>query len=164
MTTNVANPEMSFFSRRIVSPIKTQITQGVSPRAISWAIASGAISGIFPILGSTTILVALTGFVAKLNQPVLHTFNWLVYPIQIIALPFFVRAGEFVFRANPVPFSVSILIERFREDPMQFMRDFGMSGVHGIVAWCLIAPILAIIIVAVTHPLLESAARRWKTS
>jgi uncharacterized protein (DUF2062 family) len=160
----VSDPKPSFFNRRIVAPIRTQITQGVSPRAVSWAIASGAVSGTFPILGSTMILGALIGYVAKLNQPVLHTFNWLVYPIQIIAIPLFVRAGEFVFLAEPVPFSVPLLIDRFSADPMEFMRDFGMSGVHGIVAWCILAPVLALLIVVTTRPILESAACRWRTT
>jgi hypothetical protein len=54
-----------------------------------------------------------------------------------------------------------LLIEKFQADPMQFMRDFGWSGVHGIVAWCVAAPFLALALVAITRPLLEAAAQRW---
>ena len=148
--------------RRLIVPLKLQITQGVTPSALAWAIAAGVVSGIFPLLGTTSILGLAIGYVARLNQPVLHTFNWLVYPLQILAIPLFVRAGEFVVRAEPVPFSVVLLIERFRTDPMQFTRDFGMSGVHGVVAWMIVGPMLALIIAAIARPILESAASRWK--
>ena len=160
--TAIEKPSLGFFSRRIVAPVRKQICQGVSPKAISLAIALGSSTGVFPILGLSTVLGATIGFLTKLNQPILHTFSWLVYPIQILTIPFFVRMGESVFRAQPVPFSVPQLIERFQTDPTQFFKNFGMSGVHGIVAWLIVAPFLTLAILMIAWPLLEAATRRWR--
>jgi uncharacterized protein (DUF2062 family) len=148
------------FQRRLITPLKTQIIRGISPRALAWAITAGIVSGLFPLLGTTTALGIAVGYAARLNQPVLHTFDWLVYPLQILAIPLFVRVGELVFGAEPITFYLSLLVNCFRADSMQFLRDFGMSGVHGVVAWLIAAPLLALITVTITRPMLESATHR----
>ncbi|MDC3255465.1 DUF2062 domain-containing protein [bacterium] len=148
------------FQRRLITPLKTQIIQGISPRALAWAIAAGIVSGLFPLLVTTTALAIAVGYTAGLNQLVLHTFNWLVYPLQILAIPLFVRVGELVFSAEPITCYGLLLVKCTRADSMQFLRDFGMSGDHGVVAWLITAPLLLLIAVTITRPMLESATYR----
>jgi uncharacterized membrane protein YkvI len=51
---------------------------------------------------------------------------------------------------------------RFQESPTQFMVDYGMVGVYGIVVWTLVAPLLVAIIYYAARPLLRALARRSK--
>lgn len=148
------------FQRRLITPLKTQIIRGISPRAFAWAIAAGIVSGLFLLRGTTTALAIAVGYTARLNQPFLHTFNWLVDPLQILAIPLFVRVGELVFSAEPITFYGLLLVKCARTDSMQFLRDFGMPGVHGVVAWLITAPLLLLIAVTNTRPMLESATHR----
>ena len=149
-----------FIKRRLITPLKTQIIQGISPRALAWAIAAGIVSGLFPLLVTTTALAIAVGYTARLNQPVLHTFNWLVHPLQILSIPVFVRVGELLFSAEPLTIYSLLLVKCARADSMQFLRDFGMSEVHGVVAWLITAPLLLLIAVTITRPMLESATHR----
>ncbi len=150
----------AFFQRRVLEPILNQLRQGTSPRKIALSIALGTTIGIFPILGSTTLLCALAAFILKLNQPSIQLFNYLASPIQIITIPLFVRMGEWIFRADPMSFSVTALKDQFLLNPVQFMEKFGLSGAHGIAAWFLVAPAMAFTIYCITHPLLKTAAVR----
>ena len=149
-----------FFTRWVVRPIKTQLTQGVSPRRLAWAVSVGSLCGIFPIIGSTSLLTTVAGFGARLNQPVLHAFKTIVIPLQWALLPLFVRIGETIFRAPPVTFNIPDMIKSFGEDPGEFMRRFGMTGLHGIAAWTLLAPIIAFLIYLIARPILEHMATR----
>lgn len=150
-----------FWQRRLIQPIRTQLTQGVTPEALSWAIAGGFLTGIFPILGTTTVVCLLAGIVFRLNQPVLQTIKLLVYPLQLLLIPFFIRAGEKIVGADPTPFSIPKMLELFAQSPAQFFSEFGITCVHAIVAWCVIAPVIACAIVVVTRPILRAAAKRW---
>jgi hypothetical protein len=49
-------------------------------------------------------------------------------------------------RAAQVTFSIPELLRKFHDAPGKFLREFGMTGVHGIIAWLLIAPILSALI------------------
>ncbi len=129
-----------FWQERVIAVIVGQLTQGFTPQKIALTIALGLNLGVIPLLGSTTLLCALAAFWLKLNQPVIQLVNWLVYPLQFMLLLPFVRLGEWLMRAPPVPFSIPELLHKFKESPGKFMQEFGMTGVHGIVAWLVIAP------------------------
>jgi uncharacterized protein (DUF2062 family) len=136
---NQATPE-SFWGNRVVSPIVNQLTQGVSPREITLTLALGGTLGVFPIFGVTTMLCLVAGYLLKLNQVILQSANWMVAFIHPVLLLLFVRLGERVVGAEAMPFVPSELIVEFNASPAAFMKRFGMTGLHGILGWSLIAP------------------------
>jgi uncharacterized protein (DUF2062 family) len=141
-----------------VALIVGQLIQGVTPQKIALTIALGLALGIFPILGTTTALCAVAAVWLKLNQPVIQLVNWLVYPLQLGLILVFIRAGEWMMHVPLIRFSLPQLIEKFRESPGDFFKQFGMCGVHGVIAWLLIAPFLILITYTVLLPLLKRLA------
>jgi uncharacterized protein (DUF2062 family) len=135
-----------FWQERVVGLIVAQFTQGFTPQKISLTITLGITLGIFPILGATTALCAIAGLWLKLNQPVIQFVNYLASPLQLAMILVFVRIGEGMVRAQPVSFSIPELFRKFHESPAKFMQEFGMTGLHGIIAWVVIAPFLAALI------------------
>jgi uncharacterized protein (DUF2062 family) len=150
----------SFWQRRVIAPIASQLTQGVTPEKIALTIALGIALGVFPILGSTTLLCALAGILVRLNQPIIQAVNYLVYPLQLVLLIPFYRAGEHLLGRAPIPLSVSLLVDRFRADTLQFLKDFGMIGVGGILVWLIIAPVTIAAIYFSTRGPLRALSRR----
>jgi uncharacterized protein (DUF2062 family) len=140
MSADATEESPSFWRRRVVAPIVAQLTQGVTPEKIAFTLALGIALGVFPILGSTTALCALAGILVKLNQPIIQSVNYLVYPLQLTLLIPFYRAGEHLLGRPPIPLSISLLLDRFRADTGQFLKDFGMVGVGGILVWLIVAP------------------------
>jgi uncharacterized protein (DUF2062 family) len=159
-----AEKKPGFWQRRFVQPIKVQLTQGVTPKALSHAISVGFLCAIFPILGMTTLLTTLSGFVFRLNQPVMQTINWFGYPLQLALIPLFIRGGEFLFGAEPISFSIPQMLKLFAESPGGFMTEFAMTFVHCIVAWTVVAPFLGAIIFLVARPLLGKAEKTWRSA
>ena len=154
-------PRESLWRRRVVTPIVNQLRQGITPEKIALTLALGAVLGIFPILGSTTLLCGIAGVWLRLNQPIIQLVNYLVYPVQIALLIPFYRAGETLFRAEPVPIvDVPGLLQRFGESPWQFILDYGAVGLYGITVWALVAPPLALLGYWLLRPTLRSLASR----
>ena len=156
-----SDPKPRFWKRRVIAPIRTQLTQGVSPEALSWAIAWGFLTGLFPIMGTTTFVGIITAFFLRLNQPALHAIRMVMYPLQLALILFFVRIGEWILQAEPVAFSIPKMFELFAQSPAQFFSEFGMTCLHAILAWTLLAPPAAVIISLATRPFLRQAARLW---
>ena len=115
-----------------------QLRQGVSRRKVAFTLALGVALGVFPILGSTTMLCLAAGILLRLNQPLLQAMNFLVAPLQIALIVAFVRLGEFVFGAEPMPIVPTEMAAEFHRDPAAFLQRFGWSGVHGVTAWALV--------------------------
>ena len=78
----------------------------------------------------------------------------------LMLLPFY-RAGETLFGKAHVPiFSVHELIHRFEAGPRQFIIDYGMVGLYGVVAWCLVAPpVAALLYLLLRGPLKAMSSR-----
>lgn len=132
----------SFWQRRVVQPILAQLRQGITPEKLALTLALGLTLAMFPVLGTTSILCFLAGLAFRLNQPVIQLVNWLAYPLQLSLLLVFIRLGEKLCGASPVPFSIPDLMARFKQAPGKFLAEFGMTGLHGILGWGLVALVL----------------------
>jgi uncharacterized protein (DUF2062 family) len=151
-----------FWRERVVGLILAQLKQGITPEKISLTIALGVTLGLFPILGATTLLCFIAGICFKLNQPVIQIVNYLISALQLALILVFVRVGEFIVRAPPTHFSISEMLQKFRQSPVKFFQEFGMVGIHGIIGWLLIAPFLAATLYFIFLPLLKKLARSHK--
>ena len=138
--------------------IAAQFTQGFTPQKVSLTIALGVTLGIFPILGTTTGLCAIVALWLRLNQPVIQLVNYLFSAAQLALILVFVRIGEWMVGAVPVSFSIPELFRKFHESPAKFMQEFGMTGLHAIIAWLFIAPFLAALIYFLLLPPLKKLA------
>jgi hypothetical protein len=154
---------MSWWQRRVVAPVVAQLRQGITPEQVALTLALGGVLGIFPILGATTLLCGVVGVWLRLNQPLIQLVNYLVYPLQILLLIPFYRAGERLFGADPVPIAnVPDLIARFGADPWRFLVDYGLVGLYGIAVWCLAALPLTALGYALLKPVLGHLAAATK--
>jgi uncharacterized protein (DUF2062 family) len=145
--------------RRVVAPLVALLRQGLSPEKLALSLGLGVAFGIFPVMGTTTLLCLAAGAVLRLNQPALQLVNYLVYPLQVPLILVFVRLGERLVGAAPVSFSVPALLAEFGRDPAAFVVKFGLTGLHGMLGWAAVAPLVAAALYFVTLPLLRRAAR-----
>lgn len=148
----------SLWQRWIIRPILQQLTQGVTPPKIALAIAYGITLGLFPILGSNTLLTVAVGIPMQLNQPILQAFKTLTYPFQWATILGFYRAGEWLFNAPHVSIHIPTMIKRFFAEPGPFFRDYGMTALYGIAVWCLLAPVVGLLIYFSTTIMIEKLA------
>ncbi len=150
----------SFWRRRVLTPILSQLRCGITPEKVAMTVALGFVVGVFPLLGTTTLLCLLVAYVFRLNQPIIQLVNYFAYPLQLALLLVFYRAGETLFGRPHMELSISLLMDRFRVSPMQFLKDFGMIGVQGVVVWGLLAPVLVAIIYGLLLLPLRAMSRR----
>lgn len=71
----------SFWQRRLVAPLRAQLTQGVTPDRLALTMAVGTACSLLPFLGFTALLNLGVGLVLRLNQPILQTLNQLLGPV-----------------------------------------------------------------------------------
>jgi len=150
----------SWWNRRLVSPIKAQLTQGVTPSRLALALAVGAVIAVNPFLGTTTLGCVAAGAVLRLNQPVLQLANVLGAPFQLALILPWVRGGEWLYSAEPMPVSPARLVEEFQAGPGLFLERFGMTGLHALSAWLLVAPVLGCVLYLVLQAPLRAFDRR----
>lgn len=129
-----------FVYRRVVGPIVALLTQGITPEKVALSLAFGIVLGIFPVLGSTTILCAAAALIFRLNLPAIQLVNYLIYPLQLFFLLPFIRLGELLFRDAPLQLSLAQMLAMARADLPHAVATLWLAGVHAMSAWLLIGP------------------------
>lgn len=151
--------------RRVAQPMLAYLAQGASPSMLSRTLGVGVACAIFPFLGLTTALTFLAGTVLRMNQPILQTLNQLLGPVQLVLIPVFVRAGEWLWGATDGErLSVSVMMRVWREENFrEFLAQFGQAGVHALTAWAAAAPLVFLSVHFALRPVVERFASGRKS-
>jgi len=148
-----------FIHRRVVAPIVALLTQGITPDKIALSVAVGIVLGIFPVLGSTTILCAAAALIFQLNLPAIQVVNYLIYPLQLFLLVPFIRMGEKLFRIAPLQLSLTQILAMVRSDLPHAISTLWLAEVHAMWAWLLIgSPAIFLIYFLLSWALRQVAA------
>ena len=150
----------NFLRQRFVDPIKHLLIQGITPEKIALGLALGVVLAVFPVLGSTTLLCTVAALLLDLNLPVLQLLNWFMYPVQLALVVPFMRAGAYLFRTPPLPFSLPQMLMMFRADWSHTLRMLWVSALQATAVWLLCAPIAIAVLYRTLRPLLSHLAQR----
>ena len=134
-----------FIHRRLVQPVAALLTQGITPEKIALSLAMGMALGVFPVLGSTTLLCAVAALVFRLNLPAIQLVNYIVYPLQLALFVPFMRAGEFLFRARPLRLSLAQMLAMVRADLPHAISSLWVATIHAVSAWLLAGPVMMLL-------------------
>lgn len=146
---NVLKPQS--IKQRLVDPVANLLRQGITPEKIAAAIAAGVVLGLFPVLGTTTILCALAAAWLGLNLPLIQLVNAVVYPFQILLLIPMLEWGQSLFGQPRLPLTLEKLTAMVRASAWQTITALGGATLRAIAVWilasCVVAPAIYFILV-----------------
>ena len=136
--------------------IGTFLQEGVTLRRISFCIALGVALGIFPVLGTTTLLCAVAAFVFRLNLPAIQVVNYVVYPLQLILLAPFYGAGSWLFRGRSLPLVEENIIDVLKNDFLGSIANLWGLTLYAVFIWLIISPFLILLLYGLLKPVIRS--------
>ena len=143
--------QTGFFRRRMVEPLLQLLRIGATPHQLAWSIAIGIVVGINPLLGSTTLLALAAASVFRLNVVASQLGNHIMYPMELLLFPVFVRLGIVLFHTPALPLERNALIHAVKSHPWDTTRLLWRWEWHALVVWAAFAVVAA--------PLLQRALR-----
>ncbi|HEY1744130.1 MAG TPA: DUF2062 domain-containing protein [Granulicella sp.] len=152
-TTKVERP--GFIRRRVVEPMVQLLRIGMTPRRLAWSIAIGVVIGINPLLGSTTVLVLAVASAFRLNLVASQLGNHLVYPLELLLFPVFLRVGIALFHSPGLPLEREALFHAVKRHPWDTTRLLWRWEWHALIVWLGFAVIVAPLLQLALRPVLE---------
>ncbi len=128
------------------------LKEGMSIEKIALGVSLGMVLGIFPVLGSTTVLCAVAAILFRLNQPLIQLVNYAVYPLQLFLLAFFYGVGNWLFNDQNSFVSGTHVVEMLRVDMWGSLAALWDMTLFAVLLWILIGPVLAAILYAALLP------------
>jgi uncharacterized protein (DUF2062 family) len=149
-----------WWKRWFINPILKQLTQGISADKLAWTIAVGCACGIFPIMGTTSIVCFFAAVYLRLNQPVIQVVCHSLWAAHLALILPFIKLGQWIHGSDPITGSIPTLLKEFFSSPWQFIQDYWIAALQGTVAWFIVSIPLIFIVRLISLPLLKAAAGR----
>lgn len=148
-----------FLQKRLVLPILHLLTQGITPEKIALSLAFGIMLGVFPVLGTTTLLCLIAALLFRLNIAAVQLVNFLVYPLWFALLIPFVRVGERLFGVPPLAMTASQMLALAHTNFLHSMSLLWLTALRAAAAWMLIGPPAIIALYVILLPVIRRLAR-----
>ena len=145
---------------RLLRPIGRLLRLGLTPEKLALAAALGVVIGVSPVLGTTTATCAAAALLFRVNPAAIQVVNYLVYPLELLLLIPFLRAGARLFGVRPLPLSPGRVLALFREGVWHAMLTLGEAMAHAAVLWLLLARPATLVLYLALLPLARRALQR----
>ncbi len=146
---------------KILTYVKSMLKEGMRPRQVALCIALGVSLGIFPVLGTTTLLCTITALALRLNMPAIQVANYMVYPLQIVLLAPFYGIGSWLFKQTGSNRIETDLIDLLRNDFWGSMANLWDLTLYAILTWLVISPFIILALYLILLPVLNSLAHAY---
>jgi uncharacterized protein (DUF2062 family) len=127
-----------YLKHKLYLPLLSLLQQGITPKKLAVTTAMGAVLGIMPLLGVSTIIGTSLALRLRLNVPLLVLVSYLMYPIQILLYIPFIRLGLNIFDIDELRFSLAEMIQMFQLDWFMALRKLWLANLIGVLAWLLL--------------------------
>ena len=151
-----------FLYLRVYQPLLGLLRQGITPGKIALSLAFGIVLGVFPVLGTTTVLVTVAALIWRLNLAAIHAVHFAMTPLQLLLIIPFVRVGEMIVDAPKQPLSIAAGMELIAHGAGHAIVALWGAIVHAVIGWLAIGPAVIYLLYRILIPVLERAARRHR--
>lgn len=141
--------------RKIVKPVVDLLRIGATPEKLAWSLAAGAVVGLNPLLGSTTVMALAVAGALRLNVIASQVSNHALYPLELLLFPVWIKLGSLAFGTPGIPLRRDVLFAAVRHHPWATTRALWMWEWHGLIIWLGFALVAAPLIAAVLRPILR---------
>jgi uncharacterized protein (DUF2062 family) len=153
---------LRLIQRRVVRPVLELLRVGASPERLAWSLAVGAVVGMNPLLGSTTVVVLALATAFKLNHVASQIGNHAMYPLELLLFPVFLKLGSVVFRTEGIPLSRGALMESVKHHPWATTQLLWRWEWHALVVWAVCAVVVTPLLAWAMRPALDAMARKMQ--
>jgi uncharacterized protein (DUF2062 family) len=125
-------------TNKILVPFRLVPRDGLTPQNLAFSITIGIISGIFPVLGLTTILSILLTMAFRQNLLVVQSVQWLLALVQLLLIIPFMQFGAYVLNQNVLHINYEQLNHAFEPGVLSGIKALGIFHLYAILTWLLL--------------------------
>ena len=138
--------------------IGSLLKEGLSPQKLTLCIVTGITLGIFPVLGTTTLLCLLAAFLLRVNIPAIQAVNYMVYPLQLLLLAPFYTAGSWLFNYEGNLKPGENMLSMLQNDLWGGIAYFGDLTFYAILTWAIFCPFIMFALYFTLKPVIGAVA------
>lgn len=130
---------------RFLIPFQLLPADGLTPEKFAFSVTLGIVSGIFPVIGATTVLSILLTLLFRQNLLVVQSVQWILALLQILLIIPFMQLGASILAQHDIHLSISQIKIAFQPGIIAGIKSVGLFHLYGILSWAILSiPISAV--------------------
>jgi len=125
-------------TNKILIPFRLVPRDGLTPENLSFSITIGIVSGIFPVLGLTTLLSIFLTMAFRQNLLVVQSVQWLLALVQLLLIIPFMQFGAYMLNQNVLHISFEQINHAFQPGVLSGLKALGIFHLYAILTWLLL--------------------------
>jgi len=123
--------------KRILIPFKIIPREGLTPEKVALSVTIGIVSGLFPVIGFTTLLSLTLTAAFRQNFALVQSVNWLLSLVQVLLIIPLMRMGASLLNQQNVRITLGQMKQAFQSGILDGLQTIGIFHLYGIMAWCI---------------------------
>jgi len=132
--------------RRIIEPIKNRILipfriipkEGFTAEKLALSVTIGIVSGLFPVIGFTTIVGLGLTAAFRQNIALVQSVSWLLTLVQLLLIIPLMRMGALIWDQNNIHITLGKIELAFQPGIMEGLQTIGIFHLYGVLAWSIL--------------------------
>ena len=124
---------------RFLIPFHLLPANGLTPEKLAFSVTLGIISGLFPVIGTTTLLSLLLTLLFRQNLLVVQSVQWILALFQILLIIPFMQLGAFILNQHGVHVSIDEIKHAFQPGFLEGIKSVGVFHLYGLLSWAIVS-------------------------
>jgi uncharacterized protein (DUF2062 family) len=127
-----------YIKNKILVPFRLVPADGLTAGKLAFSVTIGIVSGLFPVIGTTTLISLLLTMIFRQNLLVVQSVQWMVGIIQVFLIIPFMRFGAYLLSQNKVHISIEQVKLAFQPGILSGLKTIGIFHLYAILTWLIV--------------------------
>ncbi len=123
---------------KILIPFRLVPKEGLSPEKLAFSVTLGIVSGIFPVIGLTTVLSIFLTMLFRQNLLVVQSVQWILALAQVLLIIPFMQFGAYILNVQAFHINLAQINHAFQPGVLSGIKTVGIFHLYGILTWLIL--------------------------
>jgi uncharacterized protein (DUF2062 family) len=124
---------------KILIPFRLVPEEGLSPEKLAFSVTLGIVSGIFPVIGLTTLLSIVLTMLFRQNLLVVQSVQWILALVQVLLIIPFMQFGAYILNVHAFHINMAQINHAFQPGMLSGIKTVGIFHLYGILTWLILS-------------------------
>ena len=127
------------FKNKILIPFRLVPKEGLTAETLAFSITIGIIAGLFPVIGTTTLVSVLLTVLFRQNLMIVQAVQWILGLAQVFLIIPFMQFGAFILNQNSLHITMHQMSQAFAPGFLSGIKAVGVLQLYAIMTWSILA-------------------------
>jgi len=124
---------------KILIPFRLVPKEGLTAEQIAFSITIGIVAGLFPVIGTTTLVSVLLTLLFRQNILIVQAVQWILGLVQIFLIIPFMQFGAFILNQHGIHISMHQINIAFEPGFLAGIKTVGILQLYAILTWIILS-------------------------